>query len=440
MDQEKGHSELNFGFSLCKIGKIWYNNPMKTKTKKSMPEVKDADLQYGSKMALLSLGVIALLALLKAVVAYLTGLVVLYADALSSFSDMLGIFASYIGLKMSQRHADEGFKYGYYKAESFAAFLASVLIIYLGFAVLRESGERLFVLEAAHDHIFALGQVVVTCVVSFYLAVTLMKAGRKVNSLSLINSGKEKKSDLISQVAVAAGIGASYFHVPYLEGVIGIILSMLILKVGLESGKESLFFLLDYFDDQKLIHRIERIIITKSKIVRKVRNIRMRRAGTIIFGEAFLEINPYVEAKDIHNDLQYLKAKISEADKHIKDFLIFFEVPQIHKVRVAVPVRDDNGLKSTVATSPEDTRFYVFVDVEEGKIVASHTKEFPFQTFDFVGITNFLRDQDAKIVINNNMHSLLFYNLRRLHHILVYPHFHNVPDVESTIKLLLIDT
>jgi hypothetical protein len=38
------------------------------------------------------------------------------------------------------------------------------------------------------------------------------------------------------------------------------------------------------------------------------------------------------------------------------------------------------------------------------------------------------------------MHSLLFYHLRRLQHIIVYPHFYNVPDVEKTIKLLVIDT
>jgi cation diffusion facilitator family transporter len=362
------------------------------------------------------------------------------ADALASFSDMLGVFASYFGLRMSRRRADEKFKYGYYKAESFAAFLASLLIIYLGFEVLKESGERLFVVEETHDHLLAMGQVAVTILISLHLSHYLIRTGKKINSLSLVNSGKEKRSDLIAQIAVVAGIAASFFRIPYLEGIIGIILSVIILKVGFESGKESLFFLLDYFDDQEFVRKVRKTILSKSKIVRKVLNIRMRRAGTFIFGEAFLEIDPYVETKDIRNDLNILKEKIAKTNKHLKDFSLFFEIPPINKIRVAVPVKNDAGLKSEIATTLEETRHYIFVDVADGKITDYYGKVFPFRTFDFIGITGFLKEEEAKIVINNNMHSLLFYNLRRLQHILVYPHFNNIKDVENTIKLLLIDT
>lgn len=407
---------------------------------KNSPDAGDEDLRQGTNIALIAMGEIALLAVLKAIVGFSTGIVVLVADALSSFSDLLGVFASYFGLKMSRRHADKGFKYGYYKAESFAALLASMLIIYLGFEVLKESGERLFVLEESHDHLLAIGQVLVTILVSIHLSHYLIKTGKRINSLSLINSGKEKRSDLISQIGVVAGIAASFFKIPYLEGIIGIALSVLILRVGLESGKESLFFLLDYFDDQELVNKVENLILTKSKIVRRVKNIRMRRAGTYIFGEAFLEINPFVETKDIRNDLNILKEKISKTNKHFKDFSLFVEVPQINKIRVAVPVKNDRGLQSEIATTFDETRHYIFVDVAEGKILNFYHKPFPFRTFDFIGITNFLKNEDVKIVINNNMHSLLFYNLRRLHHILVYPHFNNIRDVENTIKLLVIDT
>lgn len=398
------------------------------------------ELNQGARTALFAMGEIAVLALLKGVVGYSTGIVVLMADALSSFSDMLGVFASYIGLKMSRRRADKKFKYGYYKAESFAAFLASVLIIYLGIEVFVDSFNRLFELEVAHDHILALAQVAVSILLSLHLAYYLIRTGKRINSLSLINSGKEKKSDLISQIAVVAGIAASFFHIPYLEGIIGMILSGLILKVGAESGKESLFFLLDYFDDQDLMNKIEKIFHTKSRIVGKIVNIRMRRAGTYIFGEAFVEINPYVEAKDIRNDLKNLKERIMKLDRHFKEFSIFFEVPLTREVRVAVPVQNNDGLHSRIATTFEETRYYIFVDVVEGKITGFNAKPFEFKTFQFVEMAEYLKNDKVNIVINNNMHSLLFYNLRRLHHILIYPHFNNVSDVENTIKLLVIDT
>jgi cation diffusion facilitator family transporter len=397
-------------------------------------------LKSGTRVALLAMGEIILLALMKAFVGYTTGIVVLVVDAMASFSDVLGVIASYIGLKMSRRHADEGFKYGYYKAESFAAFLASLLIIYGGYMVLRDSIDHLFVMENSQDFFLAAGQIIVTVLVSTHLSYYLMKTGKKIHSLSLVDSAKDKRNDILAEIPVAIGVVASFFKIPYLEGAIGIILSLLILKVGLESGKESLFFLLDYFDDQELVKKVEATIMEKSRIVRKVKNIRMRRAGTYIFGEAFVEINPFVETKDIRGDLIMLKEKIANLNDQLKDFSLFFEVPLQDRVMVAVPVKNNNGLQSVVASTLEETQYYVFVDVEGRKIIGSHVKAFPFRKFDFMGITNYLKDEKVRIVINNNMHSLLFYNLRRLHHILVYPHFYNVTDVENTIKLLLIDT
>jgi|GEM_PF-1122764 len=402
--------------------------------------VENQDLNLGTKVALMAIGEILILAMLKAFVGFTTGIVVLVADAVASFSDVLGLIASYIGLNMSKRSADKGFKYGYHKAESFAAFLASLLIIYMGFQVLKESGERLFTTEESSNYILALGQVVVSIIVSLHLSHYLMKTGKKIHSLSLIDSAKDKRSDVISEIPVAIGVAASYFKIPYLEGIIGIVLSIFILKVGLESGKESLFFLLDYFDDQELIEKVKKIILTKSKIVNKVQNIRMRRAGTYIFGEAFLEIDPFVETKDIRTDFIMLKEKIAAADSQLKDFSLLFEVPAANKILVAVPVKNDKGLKSKIANTLEETEHYIFVEVENGKIIKFYSKPFPYQKFDFIGITNFLKNENAKVVINNNMHSLLFYNLRRLHHILVYPHFNNITDVENTIKLLVIDT
>lgn len=398
------------------------------------------DLKGGSNVALMAMGEIFLLAILKAAVGFSTGIVVLIADAVASFSDVIGLFASYIGLKMSQRKADKGFKYGYYKAESLAAFLASLSIVYAGYEVLRESIARLFVLEESQNQYLAVGQVIITVLISLHLTYYLMKEGKKIHSLSIINSAKDKRNDIFSEIPVAIGIAASYFKIPYLEGLIGIALSLVILKVGLESGKESLFFLLDYFDDQDLVGKVESTILSGSRIITRVPNIRMRRAGTYIFGEAFVEVNPYIEAQDIRNDLKNLQEKILKLDSQIKDFSIFLEIPETHQVRVAVPVKENNGLKSEIATTIALTKFYIFVDVVEGKITNFSVKPFEFKPFQYFEMANFLKTEKAKIVINNNMDSLLFYNLRRLQHLLIYPHFNNVTDVENTIKLLVIDT
>jgi predicted Fe-Mo cluster-binding NifX family protein len=239
---------------------------------------------------------------------------------------------------------------------------------------------------------------------------------------------------------VVAGIAANYFKIPYVEGLIGVAISGLILKVGFETAKESLFFLLDYFNDQKLLDRVTKLIMKKSRIVKEVKDIRMRRAGTYIFGEAFLDVNPFAQTKDIRNELKNIEEEIVKKNKYLKNFLLFVMIPHPANIKVAVPVKEDRGLESEIASTMAETNAYVFVNVKKDKIDGSYSKAFKFSMTDFEGIINFLEGEGVNVVINNDMHSLLFYHLRRLHNIEVYPNFSNVTNARNAVKLLLIDT
>jgi len=391
-------------------------------------------------MALWGIMEIILLALFKLTLGLLTGMVVLIADALSSGADLLTLFASYVGLKISQRPADKNFKYGYYKAETFAAFITSLVIIYFGFEILTESIDRITTVEQSQNQWLALISVFVSTIVTLHLARFLQATGKKINSIAMIDTGKEKKMDLLMQVAVLIGVGGSYYKIPYLEGIIGIVISGLTLKVGLETAKESLFFLLDYFNDPELINSVKKIITSKSHIVKGIKDIRMRRSGTYIFGEAFLEIDPYAQTKDLRNELNNLRELIKKSDPYLKDFLLFVTIPRPSVIRVALPVKEDLGLDSKLAHVFRDTRAYIFVNVKNNKIVSWYSRNFNYKPDDYGHILRFLEAEKINVVINNDMHSLIYYQLRRLQNVEVYPNFSNVKNVENTVKLLVIDT
>jgi predicted Fe-Mo cluster-binding NifX family protein len=166
----------------------------------------------------------------------------------------------------------------------------------------------------------------------------------------------------------------------------------------------------------------------------------MRRSGTFIFGEAVIEINPYVEVKDIRTDLLMLKEKIENTNEYIKHFTLLTAIPHPKNVRVAVPVINPAGLQSTVANTMEETTHYVFVDVKNDKISKHRIKKFDFRPSQFGRIVEYFQKEKANIIINNGMHSLIFYELRHLKHMQVYPNFSNVTNVENTVKLLVLDT
>lgn len=86
-------------------------------------------LKRGEKAALVTTGAKLFLALGKGGVSLFSGSLVLMTDALHSGIDVIPIFASWFGLKISQKKPDEKFPYGYYKAESLATLFISLFIL-----------------------------------------------------------------------------------------------------------------------------------------------------------------------------------------------------------------------------------------------------------------------------------------------------------------------
>lgn len=398
------------------------------------------NLIEGEKAALHGMLHLIALGVIKMTAGLITGMTVIIADAISTFADVLGLFASYMGLHLSQKTADKKFEYGYYKIETFAALLVSIGIIYLGYVILRDSVPTFFSPTAGEFRSLAITTTVIAIIHSARLGQALTVAGKKVNSLSLLANARDKKLDVIAGGGVLLSIIANYQGIPYVEGVVTSIIALVILSGGLTSAKESLFFLLDYWDDPKLYKKIQAVFSKEKDIVTEVKKLRLRRAGTFIFGEAFIEINPFSGIQDLREEIELLSQKIEDLDPYIKDFVIYSHIPDSKNVKIAVPIKKGTTLEASVASTIKETSAYLFADIKKGKISDFYVKPLKKEQKKPVELANFLKAEKVNILIDNKLNSILYYNLRRTHHILIYPNFSDIKRVKDTITLLLIDT
>ncbi len=397
-------------------------------------------LLEGEKIAKQSIIKLFLLSLIKGAAGIFTGMTVIVADAVSTLADTLGIFAAYIGLKLSRRTADSKFEYGYYKIETFAAFLISLGIIYVGYVILVDSIESFTTPTPGSFYAFGILATLISIIASIMLSKKLAEAGAKVNSLALTASAKDKRTDVFASFGVLLSIVANYLEIPYVEGTISSLIALVILKEGISSAKESLFFLLDYWDDPKLYNQIRKIFEQEKDLVLEVKKLRLRRAGTFIFGEAFIKLNPFAELQDLREELELLQRKILELNPYFKDFSIYTSVPKSEKIRVAVPIKKGTTLNSELAPTLKSTNAYLFTEIKNNKIHNSYIKKLSKEDKKPVELANFLKKEKVNILIDNNLNSLLYYNLRRTNHILIYPQFGDVKNASDTLKLLLLDT
>ena len=229
-------------------------------------------LKEGEKVAAKSIAHLLGLGTLKLAAGLATGMNVIIADAISTFADTLGLFASYIGLKLSRKHADENFEYGYYKIETLAALVISLGLLYIGFNIFKESILNFNVVKEATNRQFAITSTVIAIYFSSKMHRELSAVGKRVNALALIAAAEDKKIDVFSGFIVLGSIIANYQQIPYIEDVVAIIFALLIFKVGFTSAKESLFFLLDYWNDPILTRKIRAVFRKEHDIVKKFTN------------------------------------------------------------------------------------------------------------------------------------------------------------------------
>lgn len=194
--------------------------------------------------------------------------------------------------------------------------------------------------------------------------------GKAINSASLQANGKESITDIFTSFLVGLAILSSYFHLPYVEGVVGLGLAFLIFKLALESGIDALLVLLDAGVPAEVEKKIRKMILSISG-VRGLKELRLRRAGPFIFGEATILINRELPLKRIHEITQTIEHTLKQKIKNLDSLVIHPEPYRLEKMRVALPIQEDLGLDSPIADHFGRAPFFILVDLE-GKQIRSY--------------------------------------------------------------------
>ncbi|MHA1251913.1 MAG: cation diffusion facilitator family transporter, partial [Candidatus Helarchaeota archaeon] len=155
------------------------------------------------------------------------------------------MLVGWIGLKLAERKPTERFQYGFYKSESLATLGISVFIIIVTINLIWEGINRLIYVPQLSYPVEAIIILIISIIASGLISVFLLRVGRNINSQLLIINGKERREDVLSSLSVLAAIIMGYFGIPYVEGIITIAISILVLKVGIFSIKDSIFALMD---------------------------------------------------------------------------------------------------------------------------------------------------------------------------------------------------
>jgi len=373
-------------------------------------------LKKGERASLVSILVTAILALAKTIVGFFSGSIILIVDALHSGTDILTGLASWFGLKISEKKPTEKFPYGFYKTENLATFFISLFILYTSVEFMLEGYSKLFSISKILYPFQALAIALISSISSFFLARYLKKSGEVTGSQSLIANAQERLSDVASSLLVFVGIFLTFYSIPYVEGIITILISILVLKIGIFTAKDSLFALLDVSPGKEIEEKVRKLIDSIAG-VEEFKDLKLRRSGPFVLGEVTIKIRKYVDVEKAHEIADLIEEKIKSEIEQIDSFIIHIEPFKSKQQKIAIPLENSKGLKSKVMQKFGRSNYFLFaiLDTEEKKIKGVFVKPNPYklQTIKAgLSVSKFLVKEKIDALLTKEIGEIAFHTLK----------------------------
>lgn len=207
-----------------------------------------------------------ILAGFKTAVGLLANSIAVISDAINNLSDALSSIITIVGTKLAGKAPDKKHPYGYGRIEYMTSLIVSAIVLYAGITALVESVKKIIHPEEVDYSTITLIILIAGIIVKFILGMYVKKKGKDVNSDSLVASGADAFNDAILSISVlASAIIYMIFNVS-LEAYVGVLLSIFIIKAGLELIKESVDNMLGMRVESDLAKAIKKEITKEKEI------------------------------------------------------------------------------------------------------------------------------------------------------------------------------
>jgi len=388
------------------------------------------ELKHGQEIAFIATAATFLLAVMKAGVGYSFDSKLLVADAFHSGADVLAIFASGFGLWLASKKKTKRFPYGLYKAETLVSFIIGALIIWAGIEILLDGYHKLF--HITHVQQFPLLPIiasVISIIAAYFIAKKEKAVGKVINSQSLLANASESFLDIFTSIVVLAGILLAYANIPYVEGSIIILISLLILKLGLKNVWVSLLVLMDASLEPTLQFEIEKRI-NDIYGVKGVSEVKIRQSGPFKMVECKIETSPSLPLYRAHELADKAEDFIIKNYEHIESVFIHVEPAKEKTLSAIVPVMDINGLESKVYGHFGRAPYYVILSLNDNDI-----KIEDFYYNEFLGDKHHIGLKVIKAVIKYKLDLLFTSNIGEISFYMLKDNFVDIYKIEEELSV-----
>ena len=301
------------------------------------------------------------LAVVKGILAWLSGSLAIAASAIDSGTDAVASLVIFAGVKLSNVKT-RAFPLGLYKLENVVSVIVSIFIFIAGYEILR----HIFSAEATVPRITGLhiGLIFAGTVATFLFGQYAIAVGKKTESPTLMAEGRHRQVDVLSSVVVLVAIVLNYFDVRWqFQGMTAdrmgaALIFLFIVRAGWELMFDGMRVLLDASIDPDTLERIRRIIQAEP-MVADIHSLVGRNAGRFRFIQATIAMKT-ADLEKAHRTGERIEHEIRSQIPHVEKVVIHYVPRKSVRFRIAVPV---DSTTRKVSRHFGESPFFLFADV-----------------------------------------------------------------------------
>ena len=275
------------------------------------------------KVTLIGTVINAILIVLKFAAGLFANSAAMIADGVHSLSDFLTDFVVIVMLRISSKPSDEDHDFGHGKYETLATTIIGLLLILVGGGILWSGTTKIYSFLIDGDELvspgwFAFGAAVASILMKEGIYQYTIAKSRHLNSEALVANAWHHRSDALSSIGTAIGIGAACLlgsNWAILDPLAAVIVSFFIFKVAIQLIKSSVNQLLESSLPLEVEKEIENIVNSYPGVT-EMHNLRTRQIGVNYAITMHVRMDGNISLYESHEKVDQIEKDLKERFGH----------------------------------------------------------------------------------------------------------------------------
>ena len=313
---------------------------------KNYKNIDDAKVRYayGNMCGVVGIITNVIICIIKIVVGILVGSISIIADGINNLSDAGSSVLTLVGFKIASKPSDREHPFGHERMEYITGLIVALVIIGIGLLLLESSITKLISQEVMdYSQTMAIITIVILAfaiIVKIWQSLFYHKYGKLINSTTLIATSRDSLNDVISTSAVlVATIVSVFYENTWLDGTMGILVSIFIMYSGIGLVKETISPLLGEVPSKEYINNIKTRVMSYPGVLGTHDLVIHSYGPKKVFITIHVEVNSKVDVNISHDMIDNIEADFRRDGINMVIHMdpVDIENPEIQLLREKLP-------------------------------------------------------------------------------------------------------